>query len=196
MRHTGSKSKTLIASFGLLMSCCTCVADQMMGSGSFDPGVTPSAAWPAKPGTASKGLPDSHFSRRRRFADGSLAYVMALPLSVSLDLQRSTSCERREAVGLAPDEAVESLRRAALDLHPELLETAAHIGRLQRLVRSRVQLLDHGARRLRRGNEADPQRRVRALHALLGERRGVGQRLEPLHPRNAEDLEPARLDVA
>ena len=45
-----------------------------------------------------------------------------------------------------------------------------------------------GARDFRRGDEAYPQQVVRALYALLGQRRHVGDDRLPLGPGDAEDL--------
>src|SRR5262245_41794597 len=119
---TGSKSNTLIASFGLLMSCCSWVIDQTMGSGSLEPGKMPSAAHAPIPGAASNGLPESHFRKRRRLTDAALPCVMNSSLGELFNLQRSTFRERRKAPCLALDESVEFVRRAALDLDAELLE--------------------------------------------------------------------------
>src|SRR4030095_15823907 len=153
---TGSKSNTLIASFGLLMSCCSWVIDQIIGSGSLESGEMPSAAHASIPGTASNGLPESHFRKRRRLTDAVLPCVMTSSLCGLFDLQPSTFRERRETLCLALDESVEFVRRTAFDLDAELLEPAVYIGHPERPIHSCIQFLDHSPRRLCRRTEAHP----------------------------------------
>src|SRR5512134_3954569 len=94
---------------------------------------------------------------------------------MSVDLKGAGPDQRPQSRRFARDERAEFFRRAALDLEAELLQAAAHVRRLQRAIHAAVQLLDEGARRLRRGHEADPQRRVGAFHALFLESRDLRQ---------------------
>src|SRR5215510_12371462 len=76
-RATGSKSKTLIASFGLLIRSSALSGAQMIGSGSLEGAVGPSAAKAEKPPPAYNGLPARNRRNRRRLADGSIGDDMA-----------------------------------------------------------------------------------------------------------------------
>src|SRR5262245_35679269 len=71
-RATGSKSKTLIASFGLLIRSSVLSGAQMIGSGSLEGAVGPSAAKAEKPPQAYNGLPARNRRNLRRLADGSI----------------------------------------------------------------------------------------------------------------------------
>src|SRR5215475_9716377 len=76
-RATGSKSKTLIASFGLLIRSSVLSGAQMIGSGSLEGAVGPSAAKAERPPQAYNGLPARNCRNRRRLADGSIGDDMA-----------------------------------------------------------------------------------------------------------------------
>src|SRR6185436_9843905 len=80
-RATGSKSKTLIASFGLLIRFSVLSGAHMMGSGSLVPAAGPSAACAL---LAKSGLAARNCRKRRRLAAWSMRMISPLDDIASL----------------------------------------------------------------------------------------------------------------
>src|SRR6266566_327348 len=134
----GSKSNTLIASLGLAMRSCALNGAQMMGSGNLD-GV--SAAQAAKPGIASKGLPETSGVRIKSFRR---AWVTAckkagIPERVPHDFRR-TAVRNLERAGVPRSTAMKMVghrtesiyRRYAIVSEGDLREAAQKLAAIDR----------------------------------------------------------------
>src|SRR4030095_9858655 len=153
-RATGSKSKTLIASFGEAMRSSIVIDPHMIGSGSLEGASSPSAAAPASPGQAGRGLPETNFRKRRRLSVFRLESVMFV--SCLVDSRAGGFHHRRPFGDLGLHEGAELLRRVprtarALAGQPRLYFRRAHDAH-----RFRVPALHDLGGRAGGGEEPDP----------------------------------------
>src|SRR4030095_10104580 len=126
-RATGSKSKTLIASFGEAMRSSIVIDPHMIGSGSLEGASSPSAAAPASPGQASRGLPETNFRKRRRLSVFSLESVMFV--SCLVDSRAGGLHHRRPLGNLGLHEGAELARRVRREARALVRQPRLDLGR-------------------------------------------------------------------